>query len=93
MADIVFAIDVSGSIRRERFYIVQDFVKNITKNLEVGQDKTRIGVVSWSDDAAVNFNLNQFSQLQDVLQVGDVAVLLVAWEMIEIVDLCAIFFN
>lgn len=36
--------------------------------LDVSQSQTRIGVVSWSDSADVDFNLNKYTNKQDVLQ-------------------------
>ena len=56
--DIVFVIDASGSIRRERFQIVKDFVKDIVDEMEIGSDKTRVGVVSWSDNAKLEVGLH-----------------------------------
>ena len=54
--DVVFIIDSSGSIRHERFQIVKDFVKGIVDELEIGSDKTRVGVISWSNQAKVEVN-------------------------------------
>ena len=71
-ADIVFAIDVSGSIRPERFYQVLEFVVGAVENLEVFNDKVRVGALSFSDNAYPQFHLNQLSARQDVIQVGDV---------------------
>ena len=59
-ADIVFAVDTSGSVRPERFPDEKRFIKSVIDNLEVGQDKARIGVVTWSDSARVAFHLNQY---------------------------------
>ena len=73
-ADIVFAIDVSGSIRPERFYQVLEFVVGAVENLEVFNDKVRVGALSFSDNAYPQFHLNQLSARQDVIQVGDVII-------------------
>ena len=71
-ADVIIAIDVSGSIRRERFATIQEFVAGIVEQFEVSQRKTRVGVASWSDEATVDFNLNEFELKQDVLTVKQV---------------------
>ena len=44
------------------------FVENIIKLMEVASDKTRIGVVSWSDDVTLDFALDAYSSKQDILQ-------------------------
>jgi len=64
----VFAVDTSGSVRPERFPDEKRFIKSVIDNLEVGMDKTRIGVVTWSDSAKVAFHLNQYNQKQDIKQ-------------------------
>ena len=43
MADIVFVVDSSGSIRSERFPLVMQFIQSIVENLDVGQERTRVG--------------------------------------------------
>lgn len=43
MADIVFVIDSSGSIRSERFPRVLEFVESIVSDLDVHPDRTRVG--------------------------------------------------
>ena len=60
LADIVFILDVSGSIREKRFRLVQEFVIDVVNELEVHQDRTRIGLVKFSTDIAVEFYLNEF---------------------------------
>ena len=68
-ADIIFAMDVSGSIRRERFPMIQTFVQGIVDQFEVSRGKTRVGVATWSDDARVEFQLDELELKQDVLSV------------------------
>ena len=62
-ADVIFAIDVSGSIRHERFPLVQEFFISIIENLEINPlrlDKTRVGALSFSDKAEVSNTLIYF---------------------------------
>lgn len=68
-ADIVFVVDASGSIRENRFKIVLDYVAGVIDNLEVGKDRTRIGLITYSDTATVRFNLNKYTRKEDILQV------------------------
>lgn len=67
LLDIVFAIDASGSIRVERFPYVLDFAISIAETLEIRSEKTRVGAIKWSDSASVEFQLNAYTQKQDVL--------------------------
>ena len=66
-ADVVFVIDASGSIRQSRFQTVLEYVTTVVEQLEVAQDRTRVGVVVYSDDAEVKFQLNTYPSKQDVL--------------------------
>ena len=43
LADIVFVIDSSGSIRSERFPRVIEFIERIVSRLDVHPERTRIG--------------------------------------------------
>ena len=68
MADIVIAIDASGSIRADRFTLVLNYVKAVVNSLEVAEDRARVGVIVFSDQATVKFHMNTFKSKQDVLQ-------------------------
>ena len=65
---MVFVLDKSGSIRKERFPKVLDFVASLIMNMDVGPDRTRIGIASWSDSAAAEVRLNQYDTREDVVQ-------------------------
>ena len=69
-ADIVFAIDVSGSIRLERFDQVRELLVSIVENMEVYNDKVRVGALIFSDRATLQFRLNERSSRQDIVQVS-----------------------
>jgi len=72
-ADVVFAIDVSGSIRQERFGLIREFFVSIVENLEVFNDRVRVGALTFSDSATLQFRLNERVSRQDVVQVrGDI---------------------
>lgn len=59
-ADIIFVVDSSGSIREARFQTVLEYVANITRQLEVSENRARVGLVTYGDYAQVEFNLNTF---------------------------------
>ena len=53
-------LDVSGSIRRSRFRIIQDYVASVVNQLEVRPERTRVGITKFSDNVDVVFNLKDF---------------------------------
>ncbi len=56
--DLVFVVDSSGSIRRERFPYVLDFIARFVNETEVDMEKTRIGCVQFSRDSSTAFYLD-----------------------------------
>ena len=67
----MFVIDTSGSIRRRRWPLVQQFVKDVISKMEVGLNRARIGVISYADDAIFRFSLDQYSSKKDILTAID----------------------
>lgn len=65
--DLVFVLDASGSIRQERWPLIQSFVKNIVKQLEVKADRVQVGVITFSDSPRTDFSLNTYQRKEDVL--------------------------
>ncbi len=63
-------LDVSGSIRPERFPVIQDYLINVLKGWTIGPDDMRVGVLIYSNAAQVIFNLNTYDNMEDTLQVG-----------------------
>lgn len=45
-----------------------DYVANVADDLEVSPSRTRIGVLTYSDNAMVQFNLNTYESKEDVCQ-------------------------
>ena len=50
-------LDVSISIRSQRFQLIRDFVTQISKRLDVGMDNTLVGVILFGNDAQIHFDL------------------------------------
>lgn len=67
-ADIVFIIDKSGSIRNERFMAVKEFFVTVIEDMELWNDKIRIGLVSFDDQARVEFFMDTYTSKADVIQ-------------------------
>jgi len=64
--DLVFVVDVSGSIQSERMKHVREFLVEIVADIDVGPNSTRVGAAYFSDDAYTAFTLDQYSTRQDV---------------------------
>ena len=61
-------LDASGSIGSANFQLVLNFVANVVRNLEIGPDKTKVGVIVYSDSASVQFSLNTYVTNESLLQ-------------------------
>jgi len=68
--DLAFVLHSAGSVNLERWHYMTQFVASIVEQLDVGPDRTRVAVVTWSNTAHVGFELNQFTSRQDVVQVA-----------------------
>jgi len=68
--DLAFVLHSAGTVYPERWHYMTQFVINIVKQLDVGPDRTRVAVITWSNTAHVGFRLNQFTSRQDVVQVA-----------------------
>lgn len=55
-SDIVFVLDESGSIRKERFPMESVFVKVIARLIGISAEKNRISVISYASSNRVRFN-------------------------------------
>ncbi|XP_067837767.1 collagen alpha-1(XIV) chain isoform X2 [Heptranchias perlo] len=67
IADIVVLVDGSWSIGRLNFRLVRLFLENLVSAFNVDSDKTRIGLAQYSGDPRIEWNLNQHSTKEAVL--------------------------
>ncbi|CAD5113974.1 DgyrCDS3137 [Dimorphilus gyrociliatus] len=70
-ADIIFLVDSSGSVGRDNFYKILKFIVKITSDMQVSQNHTRIGIATYSNDARIEYYLNEFnksSELENISQ-------------------------
>lgn len=58
VADVVFLVDGSWSVGRPNFKFIRNFISATASAFQIGEDKTRVGVVQYSSDARTEFNLN-----------------------------------
>jgi hypothetical protein len=67
--DLMFLIDGSGSIGSFVFkHEILRFVREFVELFEVGQDKTRVGLIQYSDQIRHEFDLNQYVDKESLLQ-------------------------
>ncbi|XP_053733766.1 collagen, type XXVIII, alpha 2a [Synchiropus splendidus] len=66
--ELVFVIDSSESVGPENFEIVKDFVTRLVERTTVGRNATRIGMVLYSLDVHLEFNLARYMSKEDVKQ-------------------------
>uniref|UniRef100_A0A4W5QTH8 Collagen alpha-1(XXVIII) chain n=1 Tax=Hucho hucho TaxID=62062 RepID=A0A4W5QTH8_9TELE len=64
--ELVFVIDSSESVGPENFEIIKDFVTALVDRTTVGRNTTRIGLVLYSLDVQLEFNLARYMTKQDV---------------------------
>lgn len=65
--DVVFLVDGTTAVSRE-FPAIRDMIRRVVEKLDVGMEKVRVSVVQYSDDAKVEFLLNEFSTKEEVRQ-------------------------
>ncbi|XP_028436030.1 collagen alpha-6(VI) chain isoform X2 [Perca flavescens] len=67
LADVVFIVDESGSIGKERFQLVRTFLHSMVNVLEVSQSKVRVGIVTYNTKATAQVYLDSFDDKNDLL--------------------------
>lgn len=63
---MVFLVDGSDGVGRD-FPIIQEFIRRIVENLNVGENKVRIGVVQYGDFPHADLYLNTYTTKEGVL--------------------------
>lgn len=64
--DIVFVIDGSDGVGRE-FAIIQEFLRKVVENLNIGENRIRVGVVQYGDNPSADIYLNSHKTKEGVL--------------------------
>ena len=67
MADVAFLLDSSGSIGADNWPKILDFVKDIVKRFDIDPYHTQVGVITYGNQAGLNFDLKQYSSMDDIL--------------------------
>nr|XP_023830172.1 collagen alpha-1(XII) chain isoform X5 [Salvelinus alpinus] len=68
IADLVFLVDGSWNVGREHFKYIRSFISAMAGAFEIGEDKTRVGVVQYHTDTRTEFNLNQHMKRGELLR-------------------------
>ncbi|NWZ92910.1 CO6A3 protein, partial [Nesospiza acunhae] len=66
--DIIFLLDGSLNVGNANFPFVRDFVAALVNYLDVGSDKTRVGLVQFSDTPQTEFSLYSYQTKPDIIQ-------------------------
>lgn len=66
--ELVFVIDSSESVGPDNFEIIKDFVNALVDRVTVGRNATRIGLVLYSLEVNLVFNLARYVTKQDIKQ-------------------------
>lgn len=64
--DLVFLLDASSSVGKENFEKVRQWVSNLVETFEIGPDKTRVGVVRYSDRPTTEFDLGKYRTREEI---------------------------
>ena len=65
--DVVFVIDTSGSIGASRFQLIREFTANITTELIRYSPRSSVGVILFSSNPHIQFNLQTYTNLSSLL--------------------------
>lgn len=63
----MFLVDGSWSVGRNNFKYILDFIAALVSAFDIGEEKTRVGVIQYSSDTRTEFNLNQYYQRDELL--------------------------
>ncbi|XP_061184895.1 cartilage matrix protein-like [Saccostrea echinata] len=66
--DVVFLIDSSGSENNDSFNAQLEFMKELVQSSISYNNDTKFGAVSFSNEAKLEFNLNQYASSADVIR-------------------------
>ena len=66
-ADLVFVLDASTSIELGNFILMKEFVASVVEAFDVGQDAVRVGIVTYSSDSKIEFDLEAYTDKAELL--------------------------
>ena len=66
--DLIFVLDSSGSVAASSFQHVRNFAANLVRELQIGPNKTQVGMIVFSSIVRVMFHLNTHQNSSSLLQ-------------------------
>ena len=57
----MFVLDASGSVGSANFVRMKNFMKNVTSNFNIGEDRTRVGIIRYSTSASIILSLGSIN--------------------------------
>ncbi|KAK6192780.1 hypothetical protein SNE40_004195 [Patella caerulea] len=67
-ADIVFAIDSSNGINRNDYWQQIRFVREVARRMDIGENKTRVGLIVYTDQVMHQFDLSDHTNMKPLLE-------------------------
>ncbi len=64
--DVVFILDSSGSVTKQKFLKILNFIREIASRLDVDSGNARVGMITFSDKVYPRFTLGDYSRSSDV---------------------------
>lgn len=71
-ADVLFVVDSSQSVSKEKFLRELDFVKAFARTLDISPDKSRVGVVTFGNTPTLSIRFEQYANIQSFSKGVDV---------------------
>ncbi|XP_076841877.1 collagen alpha-6(VI) chain [Brachyhypopomus gauderio] len=68
LIDIIFLVDVAGSINKENFQNMKSFMDTLVSRFEVGPKRVQIGTIIYAEQPQSKFTLGQYSSKAEVLK-------------------------
>ena len=65
--DVTFVLDTSGSIGETIYQYVKDYIRTIAEAMNIGRYNSRVAVIVFNHEAAVYFNLNQYTDKNELI--------------------------
>ena len=62
----MFILDASGSVGTTNFITMKNFMKNFISNFSIGNDRTRVGVISFSSSASIILSLGSVNNINEL---------------------------
>lgn len=65
--DFYFILDSSSSIKDKNFQYIREYVVGLISTMPIGQDKTRVGIITYNADVTERVRLDQFDDKAELI--------------------------